>query len=69
MFIAGDGPKRIDLEQMTEKFMLHDRVEFLGPVLHSHVRNVLVQGQIFLNCSLTEAFCIGIVEAACCGYV
>ncbi|CAJ0746065.1 17275_t:CDS:2, partial [Entrophospora sp. SA101] len=28
---------------------------------------VLTKGQIFLNTSLTEAFCIGIVEAACCG--
>ena len=65
--IAGDGPKRIDLEQMREKNMLHDRVRLLGAVPHSDVRNVLVQGHIFLNCSLTEAFCIGIVEAACCG--
>lgn len=28
---------------------------------------VLVRGHIFLNCSLTEAFCIAIVEAASCG--
>lgn len=26
-----------------------------------------MQGNIFLNTSLTEAFCIAIVEAACCG--
>jgi phosphatidylinositol glycan class A protein len=65
--IAGDGPKRIDLEQMREKHLLHDRVELLGAVKHSEVRNVLVRGNIFLNTSLTEAFCIGIVEAACCG--
>lgn len=26
-----------------------------------------MRGQIFLNTSLTEAFCIGIVEAACAG--
>jgi phosphatidylinositol glycan class A protein len=26
-----------------------------------------VKGHIFLNCSLTEAFCIAIVEAASCG--
>ena len=31
------------------------------------VRDVLVQGDIFLNTSLTEAFCIAIVEAASCG--
>ena len=28
---------------------------------------VLVRGHIFLNTSLTEAFCIAIVEAAACG--
>ena len=28
---------------------------------------VLQRGQIFLNCSLTEAFCIAILEAACAG--
>ena len=32
------------------------------------VRGVLVQGDIFLNTSLTEAFCIAIVEAASCGW-
>ncbi|KAI9263912.1 hypothetical protein EDC94DRAFT_606495 [Helicostylum pulchrum] len=65
--IGGDGPKRIDLEQMREKHLLHDRVELLGPIKHHEVRNVLVQGNIFLNTSLTEAFCIAIVEAACAG--
>ncbi|KAG2204722.1 hypothetical protein INT46_005867 [Mucor plumbeus] len=65
--IGGDGPKRIDLEQMREKHLLHDRVELLGPIKHHEVRNVLIQGNIFLNTSLTEAFCIAIVEAACAG--
>jgi phosphatidylinositol N-acetylglucosaminyltransferase subunit A len=65
--IGGDGPKRIDLEQMREKHQLHDRVEFLGHLRHSEVRSVLVRGHIFLNTSLTEAFCIGVIEAASCG--
>jgi len=65
--IGGDGPKRVNLEEMREKHQLHDRVELLGSVKHSNVRNVLVQGDIFLNSSLTEAFCIAIVEAASCG--
>ncbi|KAI9299643.1 hypothetical protein BJ944DRAFT_46230, partial [Cunninghamella echinulata] len=65
--IGGDGPKRIDLEQMREKHLLQDRVILLGPVKHHQVRNVLIQGNIFLNTSLTEAFCIAIVEAACAG--
>lgn len=31
------------------------------------VRDVLAQGHIFLNTSLTEAYCMAIVEAASCG--
>ena len=37
------------------------------PAAAQQVRNVLVRGRIFLNCSLTEAFCIAILEAASCG--
>jgi phosphatidylinositol glycan class A protein len=66
--VAGDGPKRIDLEQMREQHILQDRVVLLGALPQSQIRDVLVQGHIFLNTSLTEAFCIAIVEAASCGY-
>ncbi|KAG2457198.1 PIGA protein, partial [Polypterus senegalus] len=38
-----------------------------GALEHREVRNVLVQGHIFLNTSLTEAFCMAIVEGASCG--
>jgi phosphatidylinositol glycan class A protein len=65
--IAGDGPKRVDLEQCREQYILQERVTLLGSVSHSEIRDVLVQGDIFLNTSLTEAFCIAIVEAASCG--
>ncbi|XP_037091528.1 N-acetylglucosaminyl-phosphatidylinositol biosynthetic protein-like isoform X2 [Pollicipes pollicipes] len=65
--IGGDGPKRSMLEETTEKHHLADRVTFLGELKHSDVRDVLVQGDIYINCSLTEAFCIAIVEAASCG--
>lgn len=65
--IGGDGPKRIVLDEVRERYLLQERVVMLGEVEHSKVRDVLVQGDIFLNTSLTEAFCIAIVEAACCG--
>ena len=65
--IGGDGPKRILLEEMIEKYDLHDRVKLLGAVPHQEVPKVLNQGHIFLNCSLTESFCIAILEAASCG--
>ncbi|KAK2549538.1 Phosphatidylinositol N-acetylglucosaminyltransferase subunit A, partial [Acropora cervicornis] len=65
--IGGDGPKRALLEEVCEQCKLRDRVQFLGKLEHEKVRDVLVQGDIFLNTSLTEAFCIAIVEAASCG--
>jgi len=65
--VGGDGPKRLLLDEMVERYQLHDRVELLGSVPHTDVRSVLCRGSIFLNCSLTEAFCMAIVEAACCG--
>ncbi|XP_058518427.1 phosphatidylinositol N-acetylglucosaminyltransferase subunit A-like [Ochotona princeps] len=65
--IGGEGPKRIILEEVRERYQLHNRVHLLGALDHKDVRNVLVQGHIFLNTSLTEAFCMAIVEAASCG--
>lgn len=65
--IGGDGPKRVRLEEMREKHSLQDRVEMLGAVPHAQVQSVLISGHIFLNSSLTEAFCIAILEAASCG--
>ena len=57
----------VELEQMREKYQLQDRIELLGTVKPSEVRNVLTRGQIYLNTSLTEAFGISIIEAACAG--
>jgi phosphatidylinositol glycan class A protein len=65
--IGGDGPKKLLLEEMREKYQLHDRIEMLGSIQHHMVRDVLVRGHIFLNCSLTESFCIALLEAASCG--
>lgn len=65
--IGGDGPKRIVLEEVRERYQLQERVILLGSVKHENVRDVLVKGDIYLNASLTEAFCIAILEAACCG--
>jgi phosphatidylinositol N-acetylglucosaminyltransferase subunit A len=65
--IVGDGPKREALEEMWQKERLGDRMQMFGALDLKGVRDILVQGHIFLNTSLTEAFCMAIVEAACCG--
>lgn len=65
--VGGDGAKRLSLQEMVERERLEERVEFLGSIPHAQVRDVLVRGHVFLNCSLTESFCIAILEAAACG--
>ncbi|KAH9472758.1 hypothetical protein Pst134EA_003363 [Puccinia striiformis f. sp. tritici] len=68
--IGGTGPKLIELEQMREKFQTvikPDQVKILGPIRADQVRNLMIQGDIFLNASLTEAFGMTLLEAACTG--
>jgi len=65
--IGGDGPKRAVLETAVHDADIADRVTLLGAVPHERVRDLLVRGQVFLNCSLTEAFCMALVEAAAAG--
>ena len=55
------------LKEMNKKYNISEKVELLGQIEHKNVRNVLCRGHIFLNTSLTEAFCIAILEAASCG--
>lgn len=66
VLVGGDGPKRGLLEEVREAG-LTDRVTLVGALDHNQVRDLLIQGQIFLNTSLTEAYCMAIVEAAACG--
>ncbi|XP_053600518.1 phosphatidylinositol N-acetylglucosaminyltransferase subunit A [Plodia interpunctella] len=65
--IGGDGPKMWLLQEVRERMGFQHCVTLLGSLKHSEVRNVLVKGDIFLNTSLTEAYCMAIVEAASCG--
>ncbi|EPR77733.1 Glycosyltransferase [Spraguea lophii 42_110] len=65
--IAGDGPQRNILDQMIDANSLKQKVTLLGSIPHEKVAELLWTGDIFLNCSLTEAFCMTILEAAACG--
>lgn len=65
--IGGDGSKRPLLENMIKSAHLQNKVILLGSLQHNEVRKVMVMGHIYLNTSLTEAFCIANVEAASCG--
>lgn len=65
--IGGDGPKKCLLENMIKSAHLQNKVILLGSLQHNEVRKVMIMGHIYLNTSLTEAFCIANVEAASCG--
>jgi phosphatidylinositol glycan class A protein len=52
---------------MVETSSLQERVELPGFILNHKVKEYLCRGHIFLNCSLSEAFCIAILEAAFSG--
>lgn len=65
--IGGDGPGHAALEQIISLHELHGRVELLGSVPHRSVPAVLARGHVFLNASLTEGFCIALLEAVACG--
>lgn len=65
--IAGDGRKRPLIEEIRDVHLLRDRVTLLGNLQHTQVPALLQSAHVFLNCSLTEAFCMAILEAASCG--
>ena len=67
--VAGDGPKQINVVECVEKHGLEERVTMLGRVERENVFEVLRGGNVFLNCSLTESFCISVLEAASMGCV
>jgi len=58
--IGGDGAKKIILEEMAEQEQLQDRIEFLGAVPHSNVRDVLTR--VCLACSFQSGSLVLIVD-------
>ncbi|KAH0787588.1 phosphatidylinositol N-acetylglucosaminyltransferase subunit A [Histomonas meleagridis] len=65
--IAGDGSNFEDMKSYLQESSFNSRVELLGYIPHDKIASVLQKGQFFVNCSLTDAFCIANVEAASCG--
>lgn len=69
IIIVGDGPKRNEVEQMIFDNDLQDQVFLKNEIKHEEVGDILRSGDIFLNTSLTETFCMAILEAAACGLI
>ncbi|VDL61647.1 unnamed protein product [Hymenolepis diminuta] len=80
IFLGVVGPIRLALEEKRERHSFHYCVEILGALLHHKVRNessfnffypIWTTGScsLFSSTSLTESFCMIIVETASCGHV
>lgn len=65
--ICGDGPKRSIIEHLVSDYSLESQVEFKGFANIEEVPFIHSSGDIFLNTSISEAFCLAILEAAACG--
>lgn len=63
--IVGDGPERDQLESMSSRLGLTDRVRFLGT--RSDTERILAALDLFALCSLNEASPVSILEALACG--
>lgn len=67
ILIAGDGPKRDEILQAIDIHHLELQVSLIGSISHDDVGDFLRKGDVFLNTSLTETFCLAILEASMCG--
>lgn len=67
LVIIGDGSERKNLEKLTEKLGLKDRVEFLGEIHNRKILEPLSKADCFVLPSLKEGFGIVILEAMAAG--
>lgn len=68
LLIVGDGSKRKQLEDLTAKYSLNDKVTFTGKVAHADVVKYYNQLDIYVALSTldSESFGVAIVEASAC---
>src|ERR1044072_714937 len=65
LFVAGDGPLRENLENLSRKLNISARVHWLGHI--ADPRQILQGSDIFALASTGEAFCLVLPEAVACG--
>ena len=65
--IVGDGPERKNLEKLSEKLELKNKVFFLGFVDHRKLSKVYNGADVFAFASTTETQGLVVLEAMACG--
>jgi len=61
--IAGDGPLRTELEELSRSLGVSERVRFVGALSHKDVAPFLKLGSFFIRPSLSEGLGISFLEA------
>lgn len=69
VIIIGSGPKKYLIEQMIDESELHDQIELYKEINHEDIPKIMQNCDIFVNTSLTETFCMAILEASACGMI
>ncbi|HNV44552.1 MAG TPA: glycosyltransferase, partial [Exilispira sp.] len=65
--IAGSGPLKKELEQLSKELSLTQKIEFLGSLKKDQVYKLLENSDCFVCSSLFETFGISIIEALSSG--
>ena len=63
LVFVGDGPARSELENLTVKLKINDRVKFVGKVDNSLVPYYYIMSDLFLNASISETQGLTFMEA------
>lgn len=67
LYIGGDGPEKINIQQMIDKYNLKDDVHLLGEVLREDLPAVMGNSDYFVLPSMYETFGVVYIEALACG--
>lgn len=65
--IIGSGSLETYLGNYVKFNKMENKIQLIGELKHKQIPFELNSSDIFINTSLTEAFCISILEAAACG--
>lgn len=67
LVIGGDGPDRMELQNLTKALGVADRCQFIGPLDREQVRKGMQDCDVFVLPSLHETFGVVVGEAMACG--
>ena len=67
LLIAGDGPRRAELEALAKRLGVQDRVRFLGETPHADLPDLYAAADVLLLPSSREGWANVLLEAMACG--